>query len=647
VKAVQSPSDYVERVFTVDLTTRSISESPLPSEYTTSYLGGRGVAARLLWDLIADESDPYAPGNPLILSTGTLTGTAAPMSGRATVTCISPATGRYFKANVGGHLGLALKLSGVDHLVVRGRAEAPVYLEIGPSGVAIREASELWGKTVRETTRTLTEAVGEGANVTCIGPAGENRVAFASIMTSCYNAAGRGGVGSVMGDKRLKAIAVARPAGTRTCADPQTFRSLLRETREALYADTMAASYYHLGTAAGISIKNEFGTLPSRNFLQGHVDPIEQLTSEYWNTSGRLTGKAGCAACLYSCHRHVRIADGPFAGTHSGGPEYESVCALGTGTGIHSLGALQRANELCNDLGLDTISTGTVIQWAMETAERGLLPSGAEGDIRFGSEESVSSLPRLIACREGIGDLLADGLKVAAGRIGGGSETWAMQARGLEQSGVETRCTMGYALAFAVNPRGPDHLHTECLAERGNTPEARELIERITGSVDFARADITEKRPEIVRWHEDIYAISDALGVCAFTSTAAYGMTPARLAGFFESLTGVRCDEEHAMNAGRRIITLERLLNLRLGWTNDPGDYAPHRILHEKMKDRSDREYALEATTLTEMVERYHAMHGWDEKTGEPHTKTLADLGLLELQKQSHGSEPVEPNGTP
>jgi aldehyde:ferredoxin oxidoreductase len=244
----------------------------------------------------------------------------------------------------------------------------------------------------------------------------------------------------------------------------------------------MARSYYDFGTAAGISIKNAVGTLPSPTFRAGHVDPIEELTSEYWNGSGRLTGKAGCGACIYSCHRHVRIPEGPFAGTYSGGPEYETVCALGTGTGIRSLGALQRANALCNDLGLDTISTGTVIQWAMESAERGLLGKDAGLDLRFGSEEAVTELPLRIAFREGIGDLLAEGMRVASARVGGDSWKWAMQARGLEQSGVETRCTMAYALAFAVNPRGPDHLHTECLAERGNTPEARDLIERITGS---------------------------------------------------------------------------------------------------------------------------------------------------------------------
>jgi len=638
---------YRESVLNVDLTTGWIEQTTLPWEWTRDFLGGRGIAARLLWDMIK-IGNPCDPAAPLIFSTGTLAGTNAPMSGRATVTCVSPVTGQYFKANVGGHLAVTAKLNGIDHILVHGVAKKPTYIWIDNGIVELRNADDLWGKRVRETTRLLGAKHGKGVSVTCIGPAGENRVAYASIMTSCYNAAGRGGVGMLMGSKALKAIVIARPKGVRRCADQISFRRVVAEIRDALYADTMAQSYYRLGTAAGISLKNELGTLPSYNFRRGFMNPIKELTSEHWNESGKLARRVGCASCLYSCHRHVRVDEGQHAGTYSGGPEYESVAALGPGTGVSSIGAVQQANELCNDLGLDTISAGGVIQWLMETQEKGLLPKRYETgfDLSFGSEDALIKLPVMIAERAGIGDLLAEGSRAAAERIGGESWKWAIQARGLEQSRVETRCTMGYALAFAVNPRGPDHLHTQCLGERGNTPEARELIAQITGSQAYARADIIDQRGEIVRWHEDIYAASDALGLCSFTTTAAYGSTPKRMSALFAALTGFPIDGDMVMLSGRRIVTLERLLNLRLGWTHNLSNDTPWRILHETFHDRAGREYTLAPDTLASMVREYYALHGWDLDSGVPSDEVLKQLGLDLLPLDGTPKPPETPQET-
>lgn len=618
---------YNQRCLEVDLSTGRIQEREISGQDLRLFLGGRGIGAYLLWNKLPKKADPDDPNNPLIFSTGTLTGTNVPMSGRAGVTFISPATGHYFKANTGGHFGLYLKLSGIDYIMIHGFASSPVYLLVDADRVEIKDASDLWGKTVRETNRALAELYGDDIEVACIGPAGENRVRFASIMVSVYNALARGGGGAVMGSKFLKAVVVKRPGGTIRPRDVAGFRRTVRELRQALLDDTMAESYYKYGTAASIGYMNEIGTLPSYNFRRGSVHPVEQLTSEYWNEKGLLKRRIGCAACVYSCHRFVRVDEGRYAGTYSGGPEYETVSALGSGTGVTSIGALQKANELCNDLGLDTISTGGVIQWAMETYERGLFPKDStEGlDLHFGSEKAITELPYLIAYRKGIGDLLAEGTKRAAEKVGGGSWKWAVQCRGLEQSRVDTRGAMGYALAFAVNPRGPDHLHTECLAEFGMTPEMRALIRKITGSEEYARPDIVEKRAEIVRWHEDIYAVSDALGLCAFTTTAAYGATPERCALLFAALTGIPIDEEKVMEAGRRIITLERLINLRLGWKEDPSSYAPWRLVNES----TDNLPPLTLEKLRHMVREYYRLHGWDEETGIPSQDTLERLGLL------------------
>jgi aldehyde:ferredoxin oxidoreductase len=634
----RQPAEQV--VLEVDLSRRRLEWASVDAEDVSRFLGGRGVAAAILARALDGPIDPLSPAAPLVFSMGTLTGTNAPMTGRSNVTFVSPATGLYCKTNVGGHFGLYVRMSGIDHIVFRGAADRPVYLWIGNEGVEIRDAGTLWGMTVRETTQRLEGEHGSGINVACIGPAGEHRVAFAAIMCSVYNAAARGGGGAVMGSKLLKAIAVERPSGIVRPQDVEEFRRTQTDMREALYADSMADSYYIYGTAASVDVMNETNTLPSYNFQRGSIDRIDELTSQYWNEKGLLKGRIGCASCIYSCHRFIRIDDGPYAGTKSAGPEYETVSALGTGPAVPSIGAVQRSNELCNDLGLDTISTGGVIQWAMETRERGLLPDACCGglDLAFGSEEAITSLPRMIAHREGLGDLLADGVRRAAERVGGESWKWAIHTRGLEQSRVETRGAMAYALAFAVNPRGPDHLHTECLAEFGMTPEMKGLIREITGDEAYARPDIVEKRAEIVRWHEDIYAVSDALGMCAFVTTAAYGGSPERCARLFESFTGIPMSAEDIMRAGRRIITLERLINLRLGWTDDPSEYAPWRLMNERQETLPDGDPILDVGRMTRMVREYYGLHGWDPETGVPSKATILMLDLSEFAKGAdHG----------
>ena len=436
-----------------------------------------------------------------------------------------------------------------------------------------------------------------------------------------------------MGSKNLKAIALSRPKRGLTPHDVSLFRDVQAEMRAALYQDTMSDSYYTYGTAASVDLMNETDTLPSYNFQRGSIETIEELTSQYWNEKKLLKGRIGCASCIYSCHRFIRIEEGPYRGAYSAGPEYETVSALGSGPAVDSIGAVQRSNELCNDLGLDTISAGGVIQWAMECAERGVLPPEMyEGlDLSFGSAEAITVLPGMIARREGLGDVLADGVAEAARRIGGESWKWAVHTRGLEQSRVETRGTMGYALAFAVNPRGPDHLHTECIAEFGMTPEMKDLIEKITGSAELARPDTTEKRAEIVRWHEDIYAVSDALGLCAFISTAAYGASPERCARLFQAMTGIETTEETVMRAGRRIVTLERLINLVLGWKEDPSQYAPWRLMNETIDMSGNENLILDETTMKGMVQAYYDLHGWDRETGIPDSTVLEDLELGEF----------------
>lgn len=616
-------------VLHVDLTSGRTWREELEEPMMAMFLGGRGIAAKLLWEGLRRGIDPLSEENILIFAPGALTGTHAPSSGRMTITTKGPATGLYLKSSIGGHFGLTLKLAGWDYIVVHGASAKPVYLWTDGEKAELRDATHLWGKGVRETTRILKDETAE-AEVACIGPAGENRVKFAGIMASYYNAAARGGPGAVMGAKKLKAIVVSGATGAVRIANPRKFDKVATAAREALYADLLNPDLHAYGTARDIDLVSKFHLLPSYNFRRSSIEGVEPLSGRSWPKAGYLKRISGCAACAVSCHRFTTVDRGKHAGAYSGGPEYETTTALGSNCGVTDIEAIIRANELCNDLGLDTISTGAVIAWAMECYEKGLLSrDDIEGvEPKWGDDDALLALIALIAHRRGLGDLLAEGTKIAAERIGRDSWKWAMQAKGLEHSMVETRGAYSYALAFAVNPRGPDHLHTECYAEFGATPEAVRTIKKITGDERYARPDLVEKRAEIVKWHEDIYAISDALGFCAFATTAAYGIDEEKAAKLFQYATGITMTAEEIMEAGERILTLERCFNLREGLTR-ADDRLPWRIMNEYQEDLKERraEPIITGEQLNAWLDEYYELHGWD-KTGRPTPTRLEGLSL-------------------
>ncbi len=642
------PHSFAGKLLEVNLSDGEIIKKPLDEEKVLTYLGARGFNARLLWELVGPGVDPLGPENVLIIGTGTLTGTSAPTSGRTTVTCKGPATGLYLKTNVGGHFGTELKFAGYDYIVIKGRSTKPVYLLIIDGRVEIRDAGDLWGKDVRETTRAIEQAHEDpDIQVACIGPAGENKVLFSSIMTSYYNAAARGGVGAVMGSKNLKAVAV-RGHGGITVAQPPNFRQAVLESIEASYQDFSAKTSYLYGTSSSVSVINELGSFPSYNFRTGHIEDAEKISGPYLVEAGYLKRRMGCNACIFSCHRYCEIESGPYAGTYGGGPEYETMSALGSGCGTVDVELVIKANELCNLYGLDTISAGGVIQWAMECFEKGIITAKDTGGIRleWGSPGAILGLLEQVACREGFGSVLADGVRKAAQSVGQGSEKWAVEAKGLEQSRVETRTAFGYALAFAVNPRGPDHLHTEVLAEFGTRPGGRALVAKITGSERYAFPMTLEKRAEIVRWQEDCYEATDALGLCAFATTARYGVTPELLADMLSAATGVDFSEDSLMQASRRIINLEKAFNVRQGATRQD-DKLPYRLMNEvltsataKTVDRSEtagghpipvKEQINSQTYLDQMLDEYYELHDWDRETGIPRYETLEMLGLKDV----------------
>jgi len=619
---------FAGRILIVDLSNEKIDEMPISDAMVEKYLGGRGIAAKLLWDETDKNTDPLGPDNALIISAGALTGTFAPCSGRITVTTKSPATRMYLKTSSGGHWGSRLKYAGYDLLVIKGRAVHPVYLFIDNGIVNIRNADFLWGKNVRQTTEQIRRELGDQhVQVAAIGQGGENTVVFASVMFSTYNAAARGGAGAVMGSKNLKAVAVRGTTGGLKVANPEAFKKAAMKYRDIIMYGGGMPWLAEFGTTSGVIPINAMGGCGPRNFRTGPFERAYDLSGQHLKEAGFIKNKVACDSCVIGCHLYTEFEDG-----YSGGPEYETLASLGVGLEIDDTVAVLKANELCNLYGLDTISAGGVIQWAVECYEKGLLTEKDTGGLRLDWSDSgvMLELLKKIAFREGIGNLLADGVYQASEILGGDSYQWAVQARGLEMSRCDTRTAKGYALSFALNPRGPDHLHCMPMAEFGTTEEHRQVIKRLTGSADYANPQITEKRGEIVRWHEDCFTVTDALGFCAQATLCLHGLPPEGMAELFSSGTGIDMDENKLLEAGARILTLEQCYNIKLGKTR-AWHVLPWRMMNEEPAFKEKGGSRNSEGELAEMLDRYFELRQWDKKTSYPNLKTLESLGLGEI----------------
>lgn len=617
----------------VDLTGRSIRQETVSAEDAALYVGGRGINAKLLYELVPKGTPPLDPDNHLIIGTGVLNGTKAPCSGRLTVTTKSPVTGLYLKSSSGGHFGPEMKYAGFDYLVITGASENPVYLWIHDGEVEIRPADHLWGKGTRETDTLLKEELADPKVQTAvIGPAGESRVLCANINFSRNNFASRGGVGAVMGAKGLKAVAVRGHNGL-SLEDGPGLLALSKQIRKEIAKDGTATALHMYGTSGFVPGLDAAGLLPSRNFTSGKIEGAERLSGQYVEEMGYLKGRKSCHSCQVGCHRHVQFDSEEYGSVDDVGPELEAVMSLGAQCGSTELEAVLKANELCNDLGMDVISVGHLIAWAMESCEKGLIDAkDLEGiDLTFGNCRAELELIRRIATRDGwIGDLLADGIEHAAKTVGGDSWKWAIQSKGLEQSACDTRVAKGYALAFALNPRGPDHLTTQIMAEFGMSEEARALIKNITGDESLAIPNTKEKRAEIVNWHENLYAMNDCLGICTFVSSASFVIGFPYMAQLYSLAADADATEASLSKAGRRIVTLERMFNVREGYTREK-DALPYRMMHEPVADGPMAGNVTSTSELQEMLNEYFELNAWDRETGIPSRRSLESLNLHEV----------------
>ena len=517
-----------------------------------------------------------------------------------------------------------------------------LFRSIRDDKVEIRDARNIWGKTISQTHDAIYSEIRDtNAQIAAIGPSAELGVRFSSIMFM-YSAAARAGGGLVMASKNLKAV-VVRGSGEIPIYDPEGFLQSAIDSRLRLMEDVGAQSLAQFGTAGILEAINANYSLPSYNFRTGHIENAYHIGGEALIDKGYLKGRTGCNSCGIGCHRFTAIDKGRHAGLYSGGPEYETLSSLGSGCGVTDTEAVLVGNQICNDFGMDTISTGSVIQFAIECYEKGIISKEDLGgmELEWGNAEQMVQMVQLIAWREGyIPTLLGEGVRIAAQKLGGDAYKYAVESKGIEQSRVETRSAKGYALAFAVNPRSPDHLNTEVYAEFGTTPEAKALIKKITGDEKYAVSTTTDKRAEIVVWHEDCYAVTECMGMCVFVSTLAFGVTPEIMADLFSRATGIQMNEEEIMRAGRRVGTLEKCFNVREGLDRSY-DTLPWRIMNEPLPEGPVKGFQNTKEELDMMLDQYYELHGWDRETSWPTIAVLRDLGLDE-QADALGSQ-LEP----
>jgi len=607
------PRGFAGKILKVNLSANNYAIEELSEGLMKNYLGGNGFAARILYDELPLGIDALSPDNILIFATGALTGTIFPCSGRWGAFSKSPLTTAIWgEAHSGGYWGPELKFSGFDAIIFYGKSEKPVYLWIDDGKVEIRDAKHLWGKDVFETDVILKEEIGdESIKSVCIGPAGEKLVRLACIMDSLHRAAGRCGIGAVMGSKNLKAIA-CRGSKDIEVANPEKFIEVTDSLREKMKENPITGEALPMyGTNVLTNIINAAGAWPVYNFQQG-------WHPEAWKDSGEtlrdtiLVKNRACRFCNIRCARYSYVSYGPYTGVVGEGPEYETVWAFGGQCGVFRLDAIHAANIICNKYGIDTISTGNIIGWAMELYERGIL-TDADTDglcLKFGNDQAMVELTRRIALREGkLGDLLAEGWIKASEKIGKGSDRLIMGVKGLGLPAYEPRGVFGHALSYATSIRGGCHLRAYMIAaEILGVPKKMDPL-------------TTEGKAEMCKMFQDYFAVVDSVEVCKFVT---FALTPEDFALALKASTGWDFTAETVLKTGERIYNLERLIQCREG-IRRKDDTLPERFLKEPAPVGPPKG---KVVPLDEMLDEFYKLRGWDPKTGIPLPKKLKELGL-------------------
>jgi aldehyde:ferredoxin oxidoreductase len=606
---------YAGRVLHVDLSSGKTHVEPLNEDYAKKYIGGIGLGIRMWLDNSKAGVDPFSPENPLILVIGPIAGTMWPTGGNGhAFVSKSPESFGVGEAKAHGSFGTELKRAGYDAVVFKGKAEKPVYVWIDDDAVQLLDASRLMGKSPAETEDAIREELGDYyIRVASIGVAGEKLSRMACVINDKTRACGRTGMGAVMGSKNVKAIAVR---GTRdiTVAKPDEFMEYVKEFHERMKGPA-TQKYRTLGTPENVLVHNSLSCMPTRNFNNSRFEGAEKVSGEVLNDK-YVAKIIGCSSCAMRCEHMCVVAEGPYKNTMTR-MEYETLWALGPYCGVDRLDAIIKGMELTNYYGLDSISAGVTVGFAMDCYERGLLRQDQlDGiDAKFGNAEAMVQLVEKIGKREGVGELLADGVKVAGEKIGNGAEKLAAHIKGVETTGYDLRCLKTAALGFAVSFRGADHNRHGAYAF-----DVKGKVNRL----------VAEKgRGKLVRDMEDTYNLIDSFVVCKFSRGTYYKELP-DMAKLYTLVTGIDITPEELKRCGERIQNAARLFNIREG-LGRKDDTLPWKVMHEPIPDEGPAKGALVTQAeLDLMLDDYYESRGWT-KQGVPTVEKLKELGMDDL----------------
>lgn len=590
---------YAGNVLFINLSNRKVRRQKLGSRRARSFLGGKGLGASFLYEMTPSKIDPFSPENVLITAAGPFVGTSVPSGCRFVAVTKSPLTGLYLDTNCGGHFGPSLRFAGYDALIITGQAEKPCLLYIEDADAELRDAAHLWGRTTHETEEMIQSEVNADASVVSIGPAAERLVRFACLTSERYRNAGRGGAGAVLGSKRLKAIAVY---GTNSIpvAEPE----VLWKRSTELYEQ---ASIDRLGTPGILSLAQETASLPTRNYQAGVFEDAEKIDGETMREQ-LVVRDIACFNCPKACGKLVVVRSGPWKGTRLVGPEYETLGMLGANCGVNDLEAIAYANLLCDQLGIDTVSAGGVTGFAMECYEKGILTKkDTDGlELNFGNAEAMVELVKKIGLREGIGDLLAEGVKRASEKIGRGSERWAVHVKGAELPSWEARAVRGRGLMYALNECGG--FHTKGWVSGSDPPNKSALgkVKRFINSQDRS-------------------AVRDSIGLCMFME-----ISWKEHVHLLNLVTGWKLTSARCLKIGKKIHTLARAFNVRDGFSRKD-DKLPPRLMNEPTPrgPPAGCKAFISNEDFEMCLDKYYSLRGWD-RNGKPTHETLLKLNLRE-----------------
>ncbi|NIS61643.1 MAG: aldehyde ferredoxin oxidoreductase [Proteobacteria bacterium] len=608
---------YAKKILRIDLSSLKIHIEDLDEELARHFVGGSGLGAKFLYEMTDERTEPLSPENPLIFMAGPFTGTAVPLSGRHAVVSGSPLTGVFGESDVGGTWGANLKKAGFDGIIVTGRSEKAVYLWIHDGQWELRDASHLWGKDTYEVDPILRGETNEKAAVSTIGQAGEHQVPLAAVMTDGKDgrAAGRCGMGAVMGSKNLKAI-VAYGTGTVPLFDSESVARLAKEYGPQINKNM--ENFRKYGTAGSLSLFESMGTLPLQNWkFVGRWEESAEKINGMTMSETVLTDRYFCHSCIVGCGRTVKVTSGTYAGVEGAGPEYETLALLGSNCLIDDLEGLCLANELCNRYGLDTISTGGVIAFGMEAYEKGLITrEDTEGiELRWGKTEALIEMIKMIAQKRGLGEILGRGVRRASEELGKNSIEFAMHVKGLDLPAHDPRAYNAGAVGYATSSRGACHL-----AGLSHTFE-RTLKAPEIGIPEPVDRFHVEGKGIIAAKSQNLMGMMDSLKLCKFILFG--GITITDILKWYHQVTGGEMMVDDFMKTGERIFNLKRLYNVRRGISRKD-DSLPFRSLTFK---RMGKGLTPNLPPLGQMLSEYYEYRGWSED-GIPTAEKLKQLGL-------------------